>query len=45
MILYDAIFGNLVGAEGTVSFPDDPKEVRINRMIARVKAWDIKPSV
>ncbi len=45
MILYDAIFGNLVGAEGTVSFPDDPKEVRRNRMAARVKAWDIEPSV
>ncbi len=45
MILYDAIFGNLVGAEGAVSFPEDPKEVRRNRMIARVKVWDIKPSV
>lgn len=40
LILYDMLFGNLMGAEGTVSFPKDPKKVRQNRIKERFKKWD-----
>ena len=36
VLMYDFLFGNLEGAKGIVTFPEDPKQVRRNRMKERL---------
>ena len=41
VVIYDMLFGNLVGAQGTISFPRDPKAVRRERIRDRARSWDL----
>ena len=41
VIIFDMLFGNLVGAQGTISFPRDPKAVRRERIRDRARSWDL----